>query len=233
MKQTGVTVDGTKAGAVIETRDLAFSYAGGNRVMDGVDFRLAPGECVGLTGRNGAGKSTLLRLVMGLEKPSSGTISVFGGIRAEESDFMEVRTRVGYLFQDSDDQLFCPTVFEDVAFGPMNLGCDRREAENIVRDTLESLGMADYGSRITYRLSGGEKRLVALATVLAMKPEILLLDEPTAGLDEQATARVAEILAILPHAKLIVSQDETFLAALADRRVKLDRGRLTPDPRSI
>ena len=117
-------------------------------------------------------------------------MEVFGKPRAAERDFHEVRRRVGLLFQDADDQLFCPTVVEDVAFGPLNLGLPRDRVRQVVAETLEAVGLAGYEHRITYKLSGGEKRLVALATVLAMQPEVLLLDEPTSGLDEQATERL-------------------------------------------
>ena len=137
-----------------------------------------------LLGPNGCGKTTLLHLIVGLLRPSAGQIEAFGRQRMAEADFHEVRRRVGLLFQDADDQLFCPTVAEDVAFGPLNLGKSRDEVRRIVAGTLDSLGLAGYEHRVTYRLSGGEKRLVALATVLAMQPEVLLLDEPSGGLDD-------------------------------------------------
>ena len=130
---------------------------------------------MGLTGPNGSGKSTLLKLIVGLVRATAGRVEVFGRFRTCERDFHEVRGRVGLLFQDSDDQLFCPTVAEDVAFGPLNLGQSRDAARRIVTETLDALGLADYQDRITYQLSGGEKRLVALAAVLAMQPEVLLL----------------------------------------------------------
>jgi cobalt/nickel transport system ATP-binding protein len=130
------------------------------------------------------------------------------------------------LFQDADDQLFCPTVAEDVAFGPLNLGKPREQVRRIVADTLGSLGLAGYEDRITYKLSGGEKRLVALATVLAMEPEVLLLDEPTSGLDDEAAQRVVEILLRLPQAMAVVSHDRPLLRRLTTRWLRLEEGRL-------
>ncbi len=138
---------------------------------------------------------------------------------------MEVREHVGLVFQDADDQLFSPTVFEDVAFGPLNLGKTRREAEAVVERTLDRLGLGGYERRITHRLSGGEKRLVSLATVLAMEPDVLLLDEPSVGLDEEASARVVEALKALDAAMVVVSQDPDFLSQVTSRRVVLEQGR--------
>lgn len=202
---------------------VTFRY-GERTVLDQCDLALAAGERVGLVGANGSGKTTLLGLIVGLRRPAQGRVIVFGKPREREADFRPIRGRVGLLFQDSDDQLFCPTVAEDVAFGPFNLGKSRHEVEQIVARTLGELGLEDYAHRVTYKLSGGEKRLVALATVLAMEPEVLLLDEPTAGLDETAAERMAGILAGLPQAMLIVSHDRPFLARIADRRLCLRRG---------
>jgi len=195
-------------------------------VLSGCDLSLAAGERVGLIGANGSGKTTLVALIVGLVRVSSGRVEVFGKLRATEAEFQEIRGRAGLLFQDPDDQLFCPTVAEDVAFGPLNLGVGRDEARRIVAGTLESLGLAGCEDRITYKLSGGEKRLVALATVLAMQPELLLLDEPTSGLDDQARARVIDILAGLPQAMLLVSHDRSFLDRLATRVLRLAGGRI-------
>ena len=214
---------------LLRIRDLSFSYEPARPVLQGASLELRSGDRVALTGPNGAGKSTLLRLITGLLRPASGEIEVFEIIRKEERDFREVRSRVGLLFQDSDDQLFCPTVFEDVAFGPLNLGMTRDETGAAVKRTLELLGLSDYENRITYRLSAGEKRLVSLATVLSMRPEILLLDEPTAGLDEHAVRRVAETLMDSPLSMLVVSQDRAFLSRVTGRSVCLRNGRITRD----
>ena len=213
---------------LVRLENVSFAYGPDRPVLDGCDLRLAAGERVGLAGPTGSGKTTLLALIVGLLRPSCGQVEVLGKLRTREADFHEVRGRVGLLFQDADDQLFCPTVAEDVAFGPLNLGVPRSEVRQTVAEVLESLGIAGYEERITYKLSGGEKRLVALATVLAMRPEVLLLDEPTSGLDEPSTQRVTAILAGLPQAMLIVSHDRRFLNRLVSRAVTLCDGRLCP-----
>ncbi len=212
--------------SLVSLEGVHAAYDPGRPVLAGCDLRIAPGERVALVGSNGCGKTTLLALVVGLVRPTSGRVEVFGKARATEADFQEVRGRAGLLFQDPDDQLFCPTVAEDVAFGPLNFGVSRREVRQIVSRSLESLGLAGYEDRVTYKLSGGEKRLVSLATVLAMQPELLLLDEPTSGLDEAAEGRVIEVLAGLPQAMLIVSHDRPLLHRLATRVVRLTDGRI-------
>jgi cobalt/nickel transport system ATP-binding protein len=200
----------------------------GRPVLTGVTLRLDPGERLALVGANGAGKTTLLRTLVGLETPRAGRLVAFGRERASEKDFHEVRARAGFLFQDPDDQLFSPTVLEDVAFGPLNLGLAPAAAEARARATLDRLGLAPLAPRITHRLSGGEKRLVSLATVLAMEPQALLLDEPTNALDESHRERLIAILAGLDVAMVIVSHDRLFLERLATRAVLLKDGRIVP-----
>lgn len=207
---------------------VSFSYAPDRIVFSECNFRLRSSECVGLTGPNGSGKTSLLGLIVGLLRPTAGRVEVFGKIRSSENDFHEVRCRAGLLFQDSDDQLFCPTVAEDIAFGPLNLGKPREEVRHIVAQTLDALGLEGYEDRITYKLSGGEKRLVALATVLAMGPEVLLLDEPTSGLDNDAVERLIGVLRQLPQAMVIASHDERLLGCLPTRHLRLADGRLEP-----
>ncbi len=214
---------------VVELDKVTFRY-GERTVLDACDLQLRAGERLGLSGANGSGKTTLLALIVGLQHPESGRVLVLGKQRRMEADFREIRGPVGMLFQDSDDQLFSPTVAEDVAFGPFNLGKSRVEVETIVAQTLAQLGMQDYADRVTYKLSGGEKRLVAIATVLAMQPEVLLLDEPTAGLDEAATERVSQILLGLPQPMLLVSHDRDFLRRIATRTARLQSGHLVPTP---
>ena len=211
--------------ALVRLEKVTFGY-GERLVLEACDFELHAGERLGLAGSNGSGKTTLLALIVGLLRPRQGRVIVLGDERRTEADFRAVRGPVGLLFQDSDDQLFSPTVAEDVAFGPFNLGRPRKEVEAIVEQTLAQLGMEDYAERVTYKLSGGEKRLVALATVLAMAPEVLLLDEPTAGLDEVATARVTDILLGLPQAMVLVSHDREFLRRTATRTLLLEGGRV-------
>lgn len=205
---------------------LCFAFEAGRPVLNGVDFTLTEGERVALCGGNGAGKTTLLHLMVGLLVPSGGRIVAFGRERRREADFREVRAQAGLLFQDSDDQLFCPTVGEDVAFGPLNLGHGRTEARRLAAEALAQVGLGGFENRITHKLSGGQKRLVALASVLAMRPRVLLLDEPTNALDRDARARLLAVLAGLPQAMVIIAHDEEALAALARRRVTLEEGRL-------
>ena len=207
---------------------VGFTYPDGQTVLEDVDLILHPGERIAVVGRNGAGKTTLLHLLVGLRKATQGRLVAFGEERRTENDFHDVRVRAGLLFQDADDQLFCPTVLEDVAFGPLNLGHSRRDAFAIAAATLASVGLDGFGDRITYKLSGGEKRLVSLAAVLAMRPEVLLLDEPTNGLDAKADARLLDLLSGLPQAMLIVSHDSRLIARLATRAVLLRDGRLWP-----
>ena len=210
---------------LVKLDQVSFHY-GERTVLDRCDLTLTPGQRIGLAGANGSGKTTLLSLIVGLRHPSEGSVIVLGAPRSSEADFREIRGPVGLLFQDSDDQLFCPTVAEDIAFGPFNLGKARAEVETIVDRTLLLLGMEAYADRVTYRLSGGEKRLVALGTVLAMDPQVLLLDEPVSGLDEVATRRVAEILAALPQAMVIVSHNRDFIDRIVTDRLQLNQGRL-------
>lgn len=205
---------------------IRFAHDPTRPLLDGVDFRLHAGERVALLGDNGAGKTTLFHLMVGLLRPQAGCIIAFGAERRREADFHEVRARAGLLFQDPDDQLFCPTVAEDVAFGPLNLGVGRAEARRQVAEALERVGLAGYEDRITHKLSGGEKRLVTLAAVLAMQPEVLLLDEPSNALDRTARQRLIDILAGLPQAMVIVSHDDDLVRRLATRTAHLCEGRL-------
>jgi len=210
---------------LLDLGDIHFAYPG-RPVLRGVDLTLDAGERIGLTGPNGAGKSSLLLVAVGLLKPTRGRVWALGRVRESEDDFADSRPRCGLVFQDADDQLFCPTVAEDVAFGPLNLGRGRDEAREIVSRTLAMLGLDGFEDRITHKLSGGEKRLVSLATVLAMDPDLLLLDEPTTGLDAATRARLIEILTGLPQAMVIVSHDAEFLQAVGTRQAALQDGRL-------
>ncbi len=211
---------------LLKVSGLSYRYPRRGLVLDNVDFHLNSGERVALTGANGAGKTTLLHLLVGLKKAKSGEIYAFGEVRKDEKSFVDVRARAGFLFQDPDDQLFCPTVIEDVAFGPLNLGKSRAEALQIASDTLASLGMAGFEERITHQLSGGEKRMITLAAVLAMEPEVLLLDEPSNALDTKARQHLIDTLKTLPQAMIIISHDADFLDQLATREVRLEEAKL-------
>lgn len=211
---------------LIHLEGVQFAYSLDRPVLDGIDLALDDGERIGLAGPIGCGKTTLLHLIVGLLRPTAGTVLAFGRARKKEKDFHEVRRRAGLVFQYADDQLFCPTVIEDVAFGPLNLGKSPQEARAIAAETLDMLNMAGFEERITYKLSGGEKRLVSLATVLAMGPDVLLLDEPTNALDAESKKRITSVLRELPQAMIIVSHEHEFVRDLMTRCVHLDNGRL-------
>lgn len=210
---------------LIRVEQLSYRYPK-RIILEDADFTLDATERVSLEGGNGAGKTTFFNLLVGLNKPKSGRIIAFGRERNAETDFHEVRAKAGFLFQDPDDQLFCPTVLEDVAFGPLNLGKSQAEAEAIACATLERLGMAGFEERVTYQLSGGEKRMITLAAVMAMQPEVLLLDEPSNALDDQARQRLISTLQELPQAMIIISHDATFLRELTTRRTRLEGGKI-------
>jgi len=200
---------------------------GGDPVVLGAELILRAGERLAIVGSNGAGKTTLLRALIGLERPVAGRVTLFGTPCTREAEFRAARPRIGFLFQDSDDQLFCPTVIEDVAFGPLNIGLSEAAAEARALETLAALGIESLAERVTHRLSGGEKRLVCLAGLLAMQPEVLLLDEPTNGVDAENGARLRAALAAFEGAMILVSHDDGFVAGLARRAMVLREGRLS------
>jgi len=212
---------------MIKISNLKFSYSDGQEVFNGLDFEYSPGSRVGFMGPNGSGKTTLLRLITGLLKPLAGRIEIFSKPRKTEKDFAEVRKRIGFLFQDPDNQLFCPTVREEIAFGPLNLGKSENEVEKIVDKTCGSLGISNLKDKITLHLSGGEKRLVAFASVVSMSPEILLLDEPTNDLDSRKKEIVIEYLKNSCGAFILVAQDtELFRMLRIDKFYKLGNSKL-------
>lgn len=197
---------------VIDLRNIEFAYPGVEKqTFENLWFLFSRGEKLGLVGHNGSGKSTLFHIIMGLLRPSAGDIRIFGKKIENDKDFIEVRRKIGLLFQDSEDQLFCPTVIEDVAFGPLNMGKSYKEAKAVAERTLDYVGLSGFGNRITNKLSGGEKRLIAFASVLAMEPQILLLDEPTTGLDEKTKKRMVQILSDLEISYVLISHEYEFI----------------------
>lgn len=209
---------------LVEVRDLHFTYDDGTVALRGVDFRLHPGESVALFGANGSGKTTFVLHLNGLLE-GRGSVEVCG-LRVEKPNFAAVRQKVGIVFQDSDDQLFMPTALEDVSFGPLNLGLEPAQALERARRALEQVGMLEAAGKAPYHLSAGEKKRVAIAGILAMEPEILVLDEPTTFLDPPGRRALLELLGGLAQAKLIVTHDAAFAAALATRAVFFDKGRI-------
>ncbi len=199
---------------------------GDDAVFTALDFTLREGERLGLTGPNGGGKTTLLLALVGLTPLSAGTLRHRGRPVATERDLYTLRREVGFVFQNADDQLFSPTVLEDVAFGPLNLGLSAAEAEARSLAVLERLGIRETAHKLTHTLSGGRKRLAALATALVMEPRALLLDEPTNDLDATSRAALAAALRDTSAGFVIVSHDETTLRELTHRRLRLEEGRL-------
>lgn len=211
--------------------DISYTYPGAARpVLSRVDFRFGPGERIGLFGPNGSGKTTLLHVMMGLLRPTHGEVRFRGRRVVSEKEFREVRQAIGLLLQNADDQIIYPTVLDDVAFGPLNRGLGSRAARAVAEGTLEMLGLGDCGERLAHRLSGGEKKLVALAGVLAMEPEALLLDEPTNDLDPTTRNRLVDILSRLGKPLIVISHDWDFLAQVADSFHTIEQGRLVRDP---
>lgn len=212
----------------IDIRALTHAYADGPTALSGVELRIEAGEAVAIVGANGAGKSTLLQHLNGLLHADSGSVRI-EGITVGRDTLAEVRRRVGFVFQDPDDQLFMPTVQDDVAFGPLNQGSRTADAQTRALAALDAVGAAHLAARAPYRLSGGEKRAVALAGVLAMAPSVLVLDEPTSALDPAARRRLIGWLRGFAHTRVIATHDLDLVLALCPRVVMLHRGCIAAD----
>jgi cobalt transport protein ATP-binding subunit len=211
----------------IDVQNLVFRYPDGTPALDGVTLHIAPGEKVALVGPNGAGKSTLILHLNGILQ-GQGTVRV-AGCDVIDKNFGRVRAAVGLVFQDPDDQLFSPTVFDDVAFGPIYQGLSRAEVQARVTKALEAVHMRDYAERVSHHLSVGQKKRIAIATVLSMDPEILVLDEPSAGLDPRARRSLINLLRELPQTMLIATHDLHMVAELLARTIVMDQGRVVAD----
>ena len=212
---------------LIEVGNLRFQYEDGTSALKGIDFQLFPGESVALFGPNGSGKTTFVLHLNGL-LTGDGTIQVCG-LPVDRKNIPEIRRKLGIVFQDSETQLFMPTVLEDVAFGLLNRGLDRNRALCRAQAALEMVGMGPLGSRAPYHLSAGEKKRAAIAGILAMEPEILVLDEPTANLDPPGQRSLAQLVARLPQAKILVTHDIAFALALCHRAVFFQEGVITAE----
>lgn len=206
--------------ALLEVKNLSFSRS--DRVIfRNAAFSLAPKESLGLCGPIGCGKTTLLRILTGLERPQTMSLSLEGVPVTAQKDFQRLRRKVGCVLQNPDDQLFFPEVIEDVMFGPLNLGLSYAQARTRALDVLSMLGIANLAESISFRLSGGQKRLVSIACILAMEPEVILLDEPTTALDHASVDRLTKTIESLQIAKLIVSHDYAFLKRVCGRMVTI------------
>lgn len=206
---------------------VSFTYPDGQKALDNISFCVAPGEKVALVGPNGAGKSTLMLLLNGLLS-GQGRIKI-GGLNVTRENMPTIRARTGLVFQNPDDQLFSPTVYEDVAFGPLHMGFTEEEIHQKVHHALHMVGMAKYADRLSHHLSVGEKKRIAIATVLSMDPDILVLDEPTAGLDPRARRSLINLLRVLPITMLVSTHDMLLVPELFNRLIVLDEGCLVAD----
>lgn len=213
---------------IVATKHLKHIYPDGTVALEDVSFRIEHGESVGIIGANGAGKSTLLLHLNGYLEATSGDV-VIGDDTLAKENLAVIRRTVGMVFQDPDDQLFMPTVFDDVAFGPMNLGLSQEEVEARVSDALSRVGADDLREKPPYHLSGGEKKRVAIATVLSMLPEILVLDEPTNGLDPLSRRQLIALLKAFHHTRIVTSHDLDMVLELCERTIVLHEGRVMAD----
>lgn len=214
---------------IVEVKDIQYAYPNTvQKALQGVSFRITHGESVGIVGANGAGKSTLLMHLIGFLFPAEGTVRV-GDYPVTRKTLPQIRRSVGMIFQDPDDQLFMPTVFEDVAFGPLNMGLPTEEAARRVDEALDIVGALHLKDRPPYKLSGGEKRVVAIASVLSMTPDILIMDEPSAALDPLARRRLINMLSGFTHTKIIASHDLDLVLDLCARTIVLSGGKVIAD----
>jgi cobalt/nickel transport system ATP-binding protein len=213
---------------IIEATDLHFVYPDGTRALNGVSFRITHGESVAIVGANGAGKSTLLLHFNGCLMPTGGSLRV-GDYPVTRETVGQIRRSVGVVFQDSDDQLFMPTVFDDVAFGPLNMGLPPDEVEKRVASALATVGSSHLAARPPYRLSEGEKKAVAIASVLSMAPAIMVMDEPSSNLDQHARRALINLLRTFEHTKVIATHDLDLAADLCERVIVLDEGSVAAD----
>jgi cobalt/nickel transport system ATP-binding protein len=213
---------------LVEVKDLRYTYPDGTPALQGMSFRVLHGESVAIVGANGSGKSTLLLHLNGYLAPKGGEIRI-GDYPLTRKTLQTVRRTVGMVFQDPDDQLFMPTVFDDVAFGPLNLGLPAREVENRVVNALSVVDALHLKNRPPYKLSRGEKRAVAIASVLSMSPDILVMDEPTSDLDPRARRKLIEVLKTFKHTKIIATHDLDMVVDLCDRTIVIYNGLVTAD----
>ena len=212
---------------MIEFRNVSFSYESDTPVVEDLSFTIQPGEAVGLIGANGAGKSTIMKLLLGLLW-GSGEI-VLDGLTMNKQNLPRIRQKVGFVLQDSDNQMFMPTVYEDMIFGPRNYGLSKAEAENRVDEVLNRLGLQSLKHRYNHKISGGEKRMAAIATILAMEPETILMDEPSTALDPVNRRAVINTINSLPQTKLIASHDLDMILDTCQRVILLSHGKIAAD----
>lgn len=216
------STDNTKT--ILEFKKVSFAYEPDHPVINDISYQIKEGDCVGLIGANGAGKSTIMKLLLGLQF-GSGEISI-DGISVNKSNLAEIRKKVGFVLQTSDHQMFMPTVYDDMLFGPMNYGMTREKAETQVDRVLDALHIPEIKHKYNHKISGGEKRMASIATVLAMNPDILVMDEPSASLDPYNRRQIIKVIQDLPQTKLIGSHDLDMIYELCNRVILIWDGRV-------
>lgn len=212
----------------VEFKDVSYAYPDGTLALSQVCFRILHGECVGIIGANGAGKSTLILHMNGCLLPAEGSVNV-GNVLVGKNTRQEVRRRVGIVFQSPDDQLFMPTVYDDVAFGPLNLGWDPQRIKEMAEEALKTVGCIELKDRPPHHLSIGQKRAVSIATVLAMDPDVLVMDEPSSSLDPRARRQLIKLLNTFKHTRIIASHDLDLILDTCQRTIVFSQGRIAAD----
>lgn len=212
----------------IELANLHYRYPDGNQALAGISCRIEHGESVAIIGHNGAGKSTLLLNLNGSLLPTEGSLNI-GGIMASKKTVAELRRAVGLVFQNADDQLFMPTIYDDVAFGPLNFGLDKEQVKKRVEEALNAVGLMHLKDRPPYHLSTGEKKKTAIASVLALEPNILVMDEPSANLDPKSRRELIHLLSSFSHTKIVATHDLDLVLDLCDRTIILHDGKIARD----
>lgn len=214
---------------MIEVKNVSFMYERGNKeVLSNINFKIDNNESVGIIRANGAGKSTILKLLVGLELQYQGEINI-NDLKVEKKNLAEIRQKIGYVFQDSEAQLFMPTIYEDVAFAPRNYGLSEQEIQERTLEALKSVGIENLKDKQIYRLSGGQKKLASIATVLSMKPDILIFDEPTVALDPKNRRRFIDVLNSLKSTKIVTSHDLDLIYDSCERTILISEGKIVKD----
>ena len=210
---------------MIELKDVSFSYISNIEVLSNINLNINENESIGIIGANGVGKSTLLKLLVGLELGYTGEI-IIDDVKVEKKKLSEIRQKIGYVFQDSDSQLFMPTIYEDVAFAPKNYGFSEEEVQNRTIEALKNVGIEDLKDKPIYHLSGGQKKLASIATVLSMKPDILIFDEPTIALDPRNRRKFIEVLNSLSGTKIVASHDLDLIYDTCKKTILISDGKI-------
>ena len=227
IKQVQKTAETPPDQPILQVDDLQYTYPTGQPALRGISFSISKGEKVALVGHNGSGKSTLMLNLIGILN-GEGNIRV-SGLQKTEENLPVIRSKIGLVFQNPDDQLFSPTVFADVAFGPIHMGYSEEETKQRVQTALSAVGMSEFSNRLSYHLSTGEKKRISIATVLSMDPELIVLDEPSAGLDPKARRSLMNLLRELPHGLLVATHDLLMVKELLPRTIILHQGKIGAD----